>query len=318
MNDNFDCKKVRMIRAKKIFSCTNCGKVGHTNRHCIDPVTSYGIIVIKIYLDHTIDAKQKISINDYDGINIDDPHDISRFSETKDLVKFLMIRRKHTLGYMEFVRGHYRTDNFDAIIFLFEQMTSEEIDKINNASCFDDIWNDLWNSTSHVGHEHEYEISKKKYDQLLEDEDILNLNYYVNNISPSYDAPEWGFPKGRRNFKETDIQCALREFQEETDIDPSFIKIMEGIDPVYEDFIGTNGIRYRHVYFLAMLDKDCNVSLNPDNVQQMNEIGDIGVFTYQESVQLIRPYHVERKKLVTKVYMMIQNRIIHEIITTSC
>ena len=37
---------------------------------------------------------------------------------------------------------------------------------------------------------------------------------------------EWEFPKGRRNYMETDIKCALREFQEETGISKESIKII--------------------------------------------------------------------------------------------
>ena len=30
--------------------------------------------------------------------------------------------------------------------------------------------------------------------------------------------PEWGFPKGRRNYMEKDISAGIREFEEETGI----------------------------------------------------------------------------------------------------
>ena len=44
--------------------------------------------------------------------------------------------------------------------------------------------------------------------------------------------PEWGFPKGRRNNKEKDINCAIREFYEETNFDNQDYQIlnMEKID----------------------------------------------------------------------------------------
>ena len=40
---------------------------------------------------------------------------------------------------------------------------------------------------------------------------IEESNHYDNWIEA-----EWGFPKGRRNYQETDFECALREFSEET------------------------------------------------------------------------------------------------------
>ena len=38
----------------------------------------------------------------------------------------------------------------------------------------------------------------------------------LNNSDNRYSDTEWGFPKGRRNNNEKDIECANREFYEET------------------------------------------------------------------------------------------------------
>ena len=38
----------------------------------------------------------------------------------------------------------------------------------------------------------------------------------VKESQTNWLTPEWGFPKGRRNYQETDITCAYREFNEET------------------------------------------------------------------------------------------------------
>lgn len=302
-------KYPRVGRSKKHYQCTNCGKHGHTNKHCSDPVTSYGIIGIKLDNDLELTGDLKVDWNRVTGINIDDSNDIAKFGMIKEQVKFLFIRRKHTLGYMEFVRGHYRVDNFDGIIFLFEQMTPEEIQKIANAESFDQIWTDLWNGSERGGYEHEKEMSRRKYIQLLEDDEILNLNYYTKEVVPAYNIPEWGFPKGRRNYQERDLVCAVREFIEETDLTPDNIQLLEGVPPVSEDFIGTNGTPYRHVYYLALIKDADEVTLNTENIHQMNEIGDIGWFTHQDGYQIIRPYHVERRNLFTKVFIMIQKHL---------
>ena len=37
-----------------------------------------------------------------------------------------------------------------------------------------------------------------------------------HKINISYNYPEWGFPKGRKNENETNLDCAKREFIEET------------------------------------------------------------------------------------------------------
>ena len=71
-----------------------------------------------------------------------------------------------------------------------------------------------------------------------------------------YKDPEWGFPKGRRNLKERDLQCAVREFEEETDIGRDNIYVLRCIDPLEEDFIGSNKKHYKHIYYIAKLVAD--------------------------------------------------------------
>ena len=43
-----------------------------------------------------------------------------------------------------------------------------------------------------------------------------NLKSLIDESKTNWKMPEWGFPKGRRNYQENDISCALREFEEET------------------------------------------------------------------------------------------------------
>ena len=42
------------------------------------------------------------------------------------------------------------------------------------------------------------------------------LTSLINESTTAWDVPEWGIPKGRRNYQEKDLQCGLREFEEET------------------------------------------------------------------------------------------------------
>ncbi len=53
--------------------------------------------------------------------------------------------------------------------------------------------------------------------------------------------PEWGFPKGRRIRCESDLDCALREFNEETNIPQDSIHVFKNI-VLSETFRGTNDI----------------------------------------------------------------------------
>ena len=61
-----------------------------------------------------------------------------------------------------------------------------------------------------------------------------------------------GVSKGRRNLYETDIDCAKREFEEETGLKP-FQYNLVSIKSFNESFFGSNNIRYKHVYYLGEL-----------------------------------------------------------------
>ena len=54
-----------------------------------------------------------------------------------------MIRRRDSLGYVEFLRGRYALSDIDFIINIFEEMTVQEKNKIINQK-FEKLWCDMW------------------------------------------------------------------------------------------------------------------------------------------------------------------------------
>ena len=58
--------------------CGNCGKYGHVYRKCLSPVMSMGVIL---------------------------------FKRINKQIKYLMVQRKDTLGFVEFMRGKYNLEN---------------------------------------------------------------------------------------------------------------------------------------------------------------------------------------------------------------
>ena len=100
----------------------------------------------------------------------------------------------------------------------------------------------------------EEEIASYKYYKLfngfkLNGEHIL-LKNIVDNSKTKWSLPEWGFPKGRRNYLEDDLTCAKREFEEETGFDSKDINIIENILPFEEIFTGSNFKTYKNRYYL--------------------------------------------------------------------
>ena len=263
----------------KIY-CGNCGNMGHTYRRCKFPITSCGVILYKInpaYLeDNSLDKYQ-----------------------------YLLIQRKDTLGFVEFMRGKYDELNKDYIIKLFETMTIGEVDRINNHT-FDELWNMLWLNKNIKQYQTEYEISKKKFLNLKESK-YFSFSKLLEVSKIQYIEKEWGFPKGRRNLKETDYDCALREFEEETNYQEEDYSILRNIKPVEEIFYGSNNIKYKHIYYIAKSVRTKELGVDPNNYFQFTEVSNISWFTLQESLEIIRSYNVEKKAVLNKVNKLLFN-----------
>jgi len=295
------------INIKQLY-CLNCGKRGHISKKCKDPPTSYGIICYKIvgewniyqnimqikyYKNHLSTHINNINMYWFNNKKKEIKDQVYLYiNKIKNDIKFLLIRRKHSLGYIEFIRGRYDITNEQTIIHLLEQMTDNEREMIKN-SIFDVIWDDLWRNTSRSKmYEKEYNKSKEKFDYIK-----TNINNILVETKGKYEIAEWGFPKGRRNYMEKDIECAQREFCEESGLKNHEYVVLDRIYPLYEVFNGTNQIKYKHVYYMGVSNISRNLEIY-DNKTQMQEIGDIGWFNYYEMIKMIRPYHTERLKLI--------------------
>ena len=182
-------------------------------------------------------------------------------------------------------------------------MTKDELENISNSN-FDKLWNNLWQKTSKVKlYEKEYISSKSKFKYLQKN------NIISKKIESKHDFPEWGFPKGRRNNFENNFNAAIREFNEETNMKKEDYFILDWVNPIEENYVGTNNISYKHIYFLAISPELTQVNISNNNLHQKYEIGDIGWYTYDKAIELIRDYYSEKKKIISKIYLFISSII---------
>ena len=241
---------------RKVY-CGNCGKNGHIYKDCMEPITSLGIIGYKFFNNE---------------------------------IKYILIQRKHSYGFVDFIRGKYDINKINYINQLFQEMSIVEIKNIFSKD-FLTLWNDIWGNSKIYNDE--YKLSLEKFDEIIEMNDQLNIN-------SKWDCPEWGFPKGRRNINESNKHCAVREFCEETNLKTYDINILNNIYPMSEIFVGSNNIRYKHIYYIAeILEEDIKIDSN--NEYQTNEIGKIGWFSTEESRSMFRQYNFEKINILEKL-----------------
>ena len=293
----------KAVPRKNCF-CSNCGKYGHNIKKCEEPITSLGIISVKLTnLNYDSKIFKKFLSSKYleiDNYNFSHIDNINRLEEFKNNIKFLMIQRKHSLSYIEFIRGKYDWDNFDKLEYMFNNMAPLEIKDISSKN-FSELWNSLWKKTSKSkAFQKEFKNSKESFDNIINNGFLKKLV----EIKPKYKTPEWGFPKGRRNLFEKNIDCAVREFQEETNIDSKKLFILNKINCVNEEYTGTNNLNYKHIYYLSYADEN----LIEQDIDESNyEVGNIGWFSWEEANELIRDYYNEKIKVVNQIYFLFLN-----------
>jgi len=250
----------------RIMYCNNCGGRGHIFKTCKDPITSCGILLLR---------------------NVGDP--------TK--ANILMVRRKDSMAYMEFIRGKYDPNEPEYIKKLLLNMTIKE-QKLIETEHFDTLWSNLWGQGRDT-HSIEYDLSKSNYEQI-------DRKKLVSEAKSVYTEPEWGFPKGRRSKGETDLECALREFWEETNIPKEACEVKEDLC-FTETFTGTNNIKYKHIYYVAILKEPTSVNIDQKLTNmQKREISAIAWKTLKDCKNVTRPHYAERKLMIGELEKRIQ------------
>ena len=304
--------------------CINCGKIGHITKKCLCPIISIGIICFKINIDdfdiNSIIGYSKKIQNNYlftiDEINKMkklkkklDEIDLSNYS---NIIEYLLIRRKNSLNYVEFIRGKYDINNLDYLEKSINFITVEERSMIQK-STFEDLWMDMWNEKNIINNS-EFNESKEKFYLLkkgiyIKKNDIniyFSLDKLIKEVIFNFKEPEWGFPKGRRNLKEKNIECAKREFEEETNIVIEDYNIIN-MTPLEEIYLASNNLKYKHIYYISQIkNKNFLLKIEENNTEQKIEIGNISWFSFNDALNIIREYNIEKKNILINLHLNIK------------
>ena len=89
--------------------CNNCGQRGHVFRDCKDPILSCGIILVRNKGNSMTPVRLPIQ---------------------PDQLELLMVRRRDSMSYTEFVRGKSEVTDTDYILRLLNNMTVRERNRI--------------------------------------------------------------------------------------------------------------------------------------------------------------------------------------------
>ena len=222
------------------------------------------------------------------------------YTFVNDEIKFLMTLRRDTFCYESMIRGMYI--NYNVLADYISHFTREERDRILKYP-FDMLWKDLWVSTKRRLYRIEYKKAKDKYMKNIET--ILSL---VTNLT-KFDDEMWEFPKGKMFSEETPIECALREFEEETNIDKNFIHLVKNAGTYEDYFLGNDKRKYESVYYLGYIHNGSDIpfsfQLCPHNMRDKyvsDEVMNIKWLSYEEALHRCSK---NKKEILRSIYKLV-------------
>lgn len=259
--------------------------------------------------------------------------------------KVLLAKKRYSHCFVAFVFGQYTKKDDRRLQHLFNNMTKQE--KIEILSMrFDILWYKIWLELPDVSNKQKkdfdlssaesvidmwnsmykqktsntfipYDVNASKLDFYIKRKTKFESTFVCDNGQRLRELIKgtrnielfWEIPKGRRQKKETMIDCAIREFAEETGFGVSKYTLMFDSDPIRETFTSM-GIQYIHTYYLAFAHGD----IKPDNifrnVPNMSEIDRVKWVDLDELKYLNHDGRLQ--KTVSKAINIMKSRHIHK------
>ncbi|AYV86099.1 MAG: NUDIX hydrolase [Solivirus sp.] len=217
------------------------------------------------------------------------------YSEEDEEYYYLIIKRRESTSYIDLLQGSYRTSQ---LFLILKDIGEEERNRLCKYS-FDALWRDFRFASSETQEEKSVNSRFGNYDHAKER--FMQIQPHLISLFNEIDSedPEgrgmYGFPKGRvdhvepsssgtttategetspsgspsgaapatENERESPLDCALREFREETNgVELKDYHILYK-DPICEKFVGTNNKNYASYYFLIEVDNQSPIKQFP-------------------------------------------------------
>ena len=225
--------------------------------------------------------------------------------EYKGSYQALMTCRRNTYAFDAFVLGKYsmRKDK-SRVKKMFDEMTPDELTDILTLD-FKKLW---WRFCLKEESNNPFYIKKQtKFSLSFLSDGGKILKNMLLEAEPKGKSV-WEFSKGRKsNINETNLETAIREFQEETNIGLNHYCFLDD-KTRYSTFV-SDGVKYKNMYYIAFLkNENVNISLSLKHLQQLSEVKEIQWMDIND----IRKIDCQEKRLellVQPVFNLVKNKI---------
>jgi len=167
--------------------------------------------------------------------------------EKNKYLKYLICQRRDSISYIQYLQDLIDEKNMVKYINLMSKEEKKRCLEYYYKKDAHSIWKDLWIT-------HKSKIYKNHYERCT-NMFLKNMEKYLEhfkNENIGQMENSWCFPKGRLNKNENEIECAMRELEEETNISSDIINVNKNIS-FEELYIGSNNLIYKTVYYLAYI-----------------------------------------------------------------
>lgn len=205
---------------------------------------------------------------------------------------FCCYKRRHSYNLIEILLGKWNSKY--ELRKKMQYISLDEQYKIKYFT-YDELWNDLFCGFKKVSI-----FLKDKYNKYLP-----FMKNYIKYIKSKQPIIGWSFPKGKPDGNENPMDCALREFEEETSISSSVIELCSKIPTIEHTFKGTNDKYYTSCFFIGKTTK----LFKPNYQINNNLIGQKFISVESSDVNWIEINNCD--KLLDKNNLIVFNNIIN-------
>ena len=224
--------------------------------------------------------------------NVKEPHyGMIIYKNINKVPHFLLVKRRRTYGLKQIILGNYQPYAF-AELSLYEKTELIRICRMDVG--WQDSFEGFYMTIGEALHTDRYFYH---LDTFIKNR--AQIRDRLENSSVLYPYGIWEFPKGKKEKKETGIQCAFRETYEESDVMSDSLCLRDIQLPI-ESYNG-----WLCQYYV------CNLTIDSceDKVKETGETSDIVWCSYEDALRLIPEAMVERRMLLKHVYTIVNGEM---------
>lgn len=205
---------------------------------------------------------------------------ICRFNTETNQYELLLVKKRCTYNFVEFVLGHYAKNNESRLLYLFNGMTNSEklsILSLDYGNIYYNVFltnpDSLFFDDKTVISENlaKYKEYKRKFIETFTRDGGVKLRKIIaksKNIETI-----WEVPKGRKSHpQEKELMCAIRETEEETGIGLDKYNLLMDISPRKISHMDAN-TKYMNYIYIGVINNNKYVpKVLFSNNQQISEV----------------------------------------------